>query len=209
MESSFNKKIGNIYYLLTMLLLFCIPIEPLIGKLYKLLKILYIFIFIIFFFSWRKKRNVNIYYLIFSIFVFLACFSIIYTGHKQSSISMAQELILNFLLALGISFKIRVNNDLENANSEIEKYFYSFSFGTFVITLYLLIFELPNLGRWTRLGQELYSNYGSYMVYSYCEIISMTYLIWNLFLTEKKRKKSIFIFDYASSITNWSTCFRN
>lgn len=188
-----NSKILSLYKLLSVILLFCIPIEPLIGKVYYFFKIIYIIFFLFINICWSKKnKKLNKYNVIFFTFIIYSIFSIIYSGHKQSSISMGVELLINFLISLGVAFNIRIQDNDEKAIIIIRKLMDAFVLGVFVITLYLLIFNLPYLGRWERLGQTLYLNYGSYMVYSYCEIISITYLIWNIFFSDINIKNNKF-----------------
>ena len=186
-----NNLLIYIYTYATYLIMFCTPIEPLLKGLYKPLKYLYIAFFLVIFISKKyKKESLNFYYLLMIIFLAISGFSIVISNHKQSSISMFIELATNLFLAIGASYclKIKGSNMKEN---NLSKIIYSFIYGNLIMTLYLIIFELPSMGKWGRLGYDLYENYGSFMVYSYCEIISICYLLWDIFINYPKNDKNV------------------
>lgn len=180
-------KYKKLYYFLTILLVFCIPIEPFLAGMYNYFRIFYIILFLIIFMSQKHKstkiKKYDAFMLLFVLFSFL---SIFYTIHTQSSTSMARELVINVFLSIAISYNITINED---KNRILNALLYSFICGTILMSLYLLVIELPQLGRWGRLGYNLFENYGSFMVYSYSCIISSCYLLWDLLLNEEKNKK--------------------
>ena len=179
----------NFMELFTCLMMFCIPIEPLLGIGYTILLYLYIGLSIIFVFL-HKKVKLTLFEFIYIFFILLCIASIFYSGQKTSSTSMTRQIIVNILLAFSISQVLINRKDDEEKVNWFIKIFNWFTFGTVFVTIYLVIFELPELNKWDRFGQELYKNYGTYIVYSYCLIISTCFQIWKVFFsnTEKKIK---------------------
>ena len=192
----------NLINIFTYIMMFCIPIEPLIGKGYSIL--LYAFIGIsLVSVCVKKKINISIYELIFMFFILICFMSIIYSGHKNSSTSMARQLLTNFLLAFSISqILIQGKNDDDRVKI-FTKLLDCFKYGTIFVTIYLVIFEMPNLNKWDRLGQELFEDYGTYIVYSYCLIISTCFSIWKLFFSDRgllTQNKGKFYFENLFNI---------
>lgn len=200
------KKI-NIVELFTYIILFCIPLEPLIGKTYNLLVYIYIVISIVKFLT-NKLVKITMYDILFICFIILGAISSTYSIHIDSTTSMTRQLIVNFLLAFSIAQNIQKTKDEKSKIEKFENSMKCFQYGTILITIYLIIFELPKMGKWDRLGENLYENYGSYMVYSYCLIISMCFTIWDIFFYRKKDIKIkyskliiLFILIYACMIS--------
>ena len=175
-------KWNNLYHILTIIILFIIPIEPFLHGAYDYIKILYISIFLIVFISKKKKKSqIYIYDILMIIFLAFSIFSNLYTAHALSSVTMAKELLINIILSMGISYNLFISKKMDKAfNSQL----YAFICGTLIMSLYLLLIELPQLGRWGRLGYDLFENYGSFMVFSYSCIISSCYLIWDIFIKD-------------------------
>lgn len=184
-------KISKILDFLMYLEIICIIITPIIGNMvYYVVTASCIAIMILETIK-NKKILINYFEIGYILFIIYAIFSLLYSVYLPSTNYIIKEMSINFLICYSIVKHIKRKNN----KNEYLKILDVFTFGTCLLSIYLFVFELPYMSLAARLGQVLFEEYGTYIVYSYYLIISGCYLIWRILMNKNdKNKKNILLF---------------
>ena len=183
-------KFEKIINFVSLFSIFVIVLQPLFG-----MTIYYISIFLTLGLAClniikRNKIKINYYEVLMIMFIILCFISKIYAISQEAANYGIKELALNFLLVFSILDYTQRGN--ESTEKKYKKILDIFSIATTILSIYLLIFELPQvLTARDRLGRELFAEYGTYMTISYDLIISNCYLLWKIIY--KKNTKFTYI----------------
>ena len=170
-------KLKKILDIIVYVAIFSIPILPIIGNtLYYIICGLVIIVNIIDIFT-DRKIVINYFEIGYILLISYSCFTLIYCIYEPSTNYIIKEMLFVFVMAYGIARHLARKNEKEI----IKTAFDIFAFSTMIVSIYLFIFELPNMSLSARLGQVLYQDYGTYIIYSYLLIISICYLMWKIF----------------------------
>lgn len=178
-------KINNISKALSNLSVIAIILQPLIGMtgFYAItfLEIGFVFLRILKY----KKIMINSYDVTFITFIFLAFVSKLYAISQQTANYAIKELIISYMISFSIGEYINQKDEVNN-EKKIITLFDTFTTSTTIMSIYLLIFDLPRIiGTRDRLGRLLFDGYGTYIVFSYSLIIALCFLIWKIIYIKK------------------------
>lgn len=139
----------------------------------------------------NKKIKLTRYVLQFTLFVFYCITSVFYSNYLSGTAWALMRLIPTFITGfLALEIGISTTDSKEERIKYFHKIVYSYTITTVIISLYMLIYELPLTGGWGRLGRITFAEEGQ-MFYSYHLIICITYLVYLLLLKNKSMNKVI------------------
>lgn len=178
-------KYDDIAKLLAILATTSITLQPIIGMLgFYLIIALEIFFWVLRILKTRKLF-LNTFDKMFIIFIFLCFFSKLYAISQPTANYAIKELSMSYIISFFIGEYI-FHKSSESIEKKFLKIFDSFSLSTILMSIYLLIFDLPRiLGTHDRLGRIIFQDYGTYIVFSYSLIISICYLFWKFVFIKK------------------------
>ncbi|UQZ75703.1 hypothetical protein C2I17_14720 [Niallia circulans] len=174
-----DKKI-SIYNITDSLSIFMVAAIPFRAFLtvngYNVLLLSFFLAYILFLFINGREIKIFPFLIMFSIFFLYCCFSIFYSHYLTGTAWLLKRLIPSFILGFIIAQNILMG---KRSNIDklkfINKLLLGYTIATILVTIYLLIFELPLLEGWGRLGKYLYEE-ESQMVYSYHLMVSLSFL---------------------------------
>lgn len=161
-----------------------LPLQPILTSIFSNI-LLYICIFFSLFKMVAKKKisltKFDIFFVCF--FIFAGC-SVFYSHQLTGTGYALRKLIPAFLF--GFTSAQYLNDFSRNDKIYFfKKLFILYSFVVFLISFYLVIFELPKLGGWGHLGSKLYKDIGL-TIFTYHLCFAMDFCIF-LFITSKKK----------------------
>ncbi len=155
-------------------------LQPFLGMNLYYLVLCTMFLLSLTSFFCSKKIQLNKFEIIFFIFILFTFFSKIYAISQEQANYAIKEISICFLSSFCISENILKKNDLNNKR-HLMRILDVFNYSTCLMSLYLLIFDLPRIiGTHDRLGRLLFEEYGTYMVFSYSLIIACCYCFWKI-----------------------------
>lgn len=128
--------------------------------------------------------------------IFIMLFSLLMGVHKYERFKYVFGIIRYFIFVSCVYRIIEYNLKEEKEKKFdiiINKILNTFCLGTVLISIYILIVEPSTNGYYGRMGRYVYENYGTYITYSYNLIISLCWLIYNIFKSNNKGIKKIIV----------------
>ncbi len=195
-------KIKRISDFFCILILYAIVMQPLFGMTlyYVLVGLLSFFTFVSILES--NKLKINIHVILLSLFVIWGFTSKIWAISQEGANYAIKETFLAVLISFCLAEYLERRKENQTYESRLIRLFDSFTNATFLMSIYLLIFDLPKvLKTFVRLGYYIFENYGTYMVFSYSLIISLCFLFWKMFYIKRDRLTILkFVVVFITSI---------
>ena len=149
----FNEFLNIVFFI-------SLPLQSFLGELITNITIsIYCIIYITFFIS-QKKIKFSIFNVFFTLFFLFACTSIFYTNYLTGTGYVLRKLIPLYCYGMCMSIYWHTFSLQEERIIFIKKLMYIYLCTIVLICCYLLIFELPILGIWGKLGSKLFKNVG-------------------------------------------------
>lgn len=188
-----NTSINQLLRCYASLLIICIPIEPILPYSLRWAMII-VGALVIFVYSKKIYLSSYIYFQI--CFFSLMAVSLLYSPKGADPMGI----IIQYSRSLIQSFVIVqiMQNLKKDTKSFFEFIFNNFTIGTIVILIYTIIIEREQVffsnGYW-RLGTSVFAEHGTFMILSYCVIISV---IWSLYnFIDKRSGKNFYLITSA------------
>lgn len=180
-------KFGKLIDFFAIISIVALIFQPMVG-----MKIYYVIVGVMITFTTidivkRNKLKLNYYELLFVLFIIFCFISKIYAISQPTANYTIKELVMSFTISFFIVDYTQRNRKCEDYEQRYLKLLDVFTFATTILSVYLLIFELPKvIGTRDRLGRQLFESYGTYMIISYDLIISICYLLWKIVYKKSK-----------------------
>lgn len=184
-----NKSITykHILQYISIIVVALIPIRALISvKTHNIIIVVATIIMLMVLFVKHKKMQFTRYVIQFSLFILYCITSIFYSHYLLGTAWTLMRLIPTFLTGfLVLEIGLTTSSNHKERMTYFHRIMYIYTIATVFISIYMLVYELPLTEGWGRLGRITYAEEGQ-MTYSYHLVITITYLLYLLFLSKYK-----------------------